>query len=156
MQDISLFGRPAATSDRFDFAGGEYRFNGERSLLGLWNAELKDIYRQQYLQLQHSQPLGDWLLGANLGGFRGRDAGSARAGKLDNRTVSALFSARYGLHTLYLGLQKVSGDDGWMRVNGTSGGTLANDSYNASYDNPGERSWQQATTSTSLASAYPA
>ncbi|EIU1658168.1 OprD family porin [Pseudomonas aeruginosa] len=142
MQDISLFGRPAATSDRFDFAGGEYRFNGERSLLGLWNAELKDIYRQQYLQLQHSQPLGDWLLGANLGGFRGRDAGSARAGKLDNRTVSALFSARYGLHTLYLGLQKVSGDDGWMRVNGTSGGTLANDSYNASYDNPGERSWQ--------------
>ncbi|WP_241357407.1 OprD family outer membrane porin, partial [Escherichia coli] len=27
-------------------------------------------------------------------------------------------------------------------VNGTSGGTLANDSYNASYDNPGERSWQ--------------
>lgn len=141
MQDMSLFGRPAATSDRFDFAGGEYRFNGERSLLGLWNAELKDIYRQQYLQLQHSQPLGDWLLGANLGGFRGRDAGSARAGKLDNRTVSALFSARYGLHTLYLGLQKVSGDDGWMRVNGTSGGTLANDSYNASYDNPGERSW---------------
>ncbi|MBG7424348.1 OprD family porin [Pseudomonas aeruginosa] len=142
MQDMSLFGRPAATSDRFDFAGGEYRFNGERSLLGLWNAELKDIYRQQYLQLQHSQPLGDWLLGANLGGFRGRDAGSARAGKLDNRTVSALFSARHGLHTLYLGLQKVSGDDGWMRVNGTSGGTLANDSYNASYDNPGERSWQ--------------
>ncbi len=67
MQDMSLFGRPAATSDRFDFAGGEYRFNGERSLLGLWNAELKDIYRQQYLQLQHSQPLGDWLLGANLG-----------------------------------------------------------------------------------------
>ena len=48
MQDMSLFGRPAATSDRFDFAGGEYRFNGERTLLGLWNAELKDIYRQQY------------------------------------------------------------------------------------------------------------
>ena len=80
MQDISLFGRPAATSDRFDFAGGEYRFNNERSLLRLWNAELKDIYRQQYLQ-PHSQPLGDWLPGANLGGFRGRDAGSARAGK---------------------------------------------------------------------------
>jgi hypothetical protein len=29
-----------------------------------------------------------------------------------------------------------------MRVNGTSGGTLANDSYNASYDNAKERSWQ--------------
>ena len=41
----------------------------------------------------------------------------------------------------YVGLQKVSGDT-WMRVNGTSGGTLANDSYNASFDNAEERSWQ--------------
>ncbi|MDV7214310.1 OprD family outer membrane porin, partial [Azotobacter beijerinckii] len=30
----------------------------------------------------------------------------------------------------------------WLRVNGTSGGTLANDSYNSSYDNARERSWQ--------------
>ncbi|PTT96283.1 outer membrane porin, OprD family, partial [Pseudomonas sp. HMWF031] len=30
----------------------------------------------------------------------------------------------------------------WMRVNGTSGGTLANDSYNNSYDNAREKSWQ--------------
>jgi hypothetical protein len=29
-----------------------------------------------------------------------------------------------------------------MRVNGTSGGTLANDSYNSSYDNAKEKSWQ--------------
>ena len=29
-----------------------------------------------------------------------------------------------------------------MRVNGTSGGTLANDSFNNSYDNAEERSWQ--------------
>jgi hypothetical protein len=29
-----------------------------------------------------------------------------------------------------------------MRVNGTSGGTLANDSFNSSYDNAKERSWQ--------------
>jgi hypothetical protein len=29
-----------------------------------------------------------------------------------------------------------------MRVNGSSGGTLANDSYNSSYDNAQERSWQ--------------
>ncbi|NWD03246.1 outer membrane porin, OprD family, partial [Pseudomonas sp. P7779] len=42
----------------------------------------------------------------------------------------------------YIGLQKLSGDSAWMRVNGTSGGTLANDSYNASYDNAKEKSWQ--------------
>lgn len=46
------------------------------------------------------------------------------------------------MHTLYLGLPKVSGDSAWMRVNGASGGTLANDSYNASFDNAGERYWQ--------------
>lgn len=69
MEDMSLFTRPAFTSDRFNFAGGEYRFNHDRTLVGLWNAQLKDIYQQQYLQLQHSQPLGDWVLGANIGYF---------------------------------------------------------------------------------------
>lgn len=142
MEDMSLFNRPAFTSDRFNFVGGEYRLNGDRTLLGLWNAQLKDIYQQQYLQLQHSQPLGDWVLGANIGYFWGKEDGSARAGDLDNRTFSGLFSAKNGANTFYLGLQKVMGEDEWFRVNGTSGGTLANDSYNASYESAKERSWQ--------------
>ncbi|MDH0289584.1 OprD family porin [Pseudomonas sp. GD04087] len=142
MQDMSLFNRPAFTSDRFNFAGGEYRFNGDRTLVGLWGAQLKDIYQQQYLQLQHSQPLGNWVLGANIGYFWGKEDGSAKAGDLDNRTFSGMFSARYGASTFYLGLQKVMGKDEWFRVNGTSGGTLANDSYNASYESAKERSWQ--------------
>lgn len=142
MQDMSLFNRPAFTSDRFNFAGGEYRFNGDRTLVGLWSAELKDIYQQQYLQLQHSQPLDGWVLGANIGYFWGKEDGSAKAGDLDNRTFSGMFSAKYGASTFYLGLQKVMGEDEWFRVNGTSGGTLANDSYNASYENAKERSWQ--------------
>ncbi len=142
MDDLSFNGRPAATSDRFNFAGGEYTFNDKRTLVGLWNAQLKDVYQQQYLNLQHSQPVGDWTLAANLGYFIGKEDGSQRAGDLDNRTASALLSARYQGHTFYVGLQKVSGDDAWFRVNGTSGGTLANDSYNASFDNAKERSWQ--------------
>lgn len=142
MEDMSLSGRPTATSDRFNFAGGEYRFNENRTLLGVWNAELKDIYEQQYLQIQHSQPVGDWVLGANLGYFWGSEDGSARLGSLDNRTASGLFSARYGGSTFYVGLQKVSGDNGWMRVNGTAGSSLANDSFSSSYDNANERSWQ--------------
>ncbi|TBU96376.1 OprD family porin [Phytopseudomonas dryadis] len=139
MEDLAYGG---AASDRFNFAGGEYKFNQERTLIGLWTAELKDIYSQQYLQLLHSQPLGDWTLGANLGYFQGDDDGSAKAGRLDNKAYSGLFSAQYGNNTFYLGLQKISGDTGWMRVAGTSGGTLANDSYNASYDNAREKSWQ--------------
>ena len=142
MSDMSMFGKAAFTSDRFNFQGGEYVFNEKRTQIGLWNAELKDIYSQQYLNLTHSQPLGDWTLGANLGFFYGKDDGSARAGELDNKTWSGMFSARYGGNTFYVGLQKLTGDSAWMRVNGTSGGTLANDSYNASYDNAHERSWQ--------------
>lgn len=142
MEDMFMLGKAAFTSDRFNFVGGEYTFNEKRTLIGAWNAQLKDIYQQQYLQIVHSEPLGDWTLGANLGYFWGREDGSARAGDLDNRTVSALLSARNGGSTFYIGLQKLTGDDGWMRVNGTSGGTLANDSYNNSYDNAREKSWQ--------------
>ena len=142
MNDMSMNGKAAFTSDRFNFQGGEYAFNDKRTQVGLWNAQLKDIYSQQFLNLTHSQPLGDWTLGANLGFFYGKEDGSARAGNMDNKTWSGLFSAKYGSHTLYLGLQKLTGDTAWMRVNGTSGGTLANDSYNSSYDNAKEKSWQ--------------
>ncbi|WP_426205555.1 OprD family porin [Pseudomonas sp. TWP3-1] len=142
MSDMSMTGKAGFTSDRFNFQGGEYAFNEKRTQIGLWNAELEDIYSQQYVNLTHSQPLGDWTLGANLGFFYGKDDGSARAGELDNKTWSGMLSARYAGHTFYVGLQKLTGDSAWMRVNGTSGGTLANDSYNASYDNAQERSWQ--------------
>ncbi|WP_339479624.1 OprD family porin [Pseudomonas fluorescens] len=142
MEDMSMNGRGAFTSDRFNFGGGEYAFNDKRTQVGVWYAELTDIYQQQYFNLSHSQPIGDWTLGANLGFFTGKEDGSAQAGDLDNKTAFALLSAKYGGNTFYIGLQKLGGDDAWMRVNGTSGGTLANDSYNASYDNAKERSWQ--------------
>lgn len=67
MSDMSMFGKAAFTSDRFNFQGGEYVFNEKRTQIGVWNAELKDIYSQQYVNLIHSQPIGDWTLGANLG-----------------------------------------------------------------------------------------
>ncbi|WP_454876257.1 OprD family porin [Pseudomonas farris] len=142
MEDMSMNGRGAFTSDRFNFGGGEYAFNEKRTQVGVWYAELSDIYQQQYFNLSHSQPMGDWTLGANLGYFIGKEDGSALAGDLDNKTAFALLSAKYGGNTFYVGLQKLTGDSAWMRVNGTSGGTLANDSYNASYDNAKERSWQ--------------
>ncbi|MFC3939577.1 outer membrane porin, OprD family [Pseudomonas gingeri NCPPB 3146 = LMG 5327] len=142
MTDMYMQGKTAFTSDRFNFAGGEYSFNDKRTMVGLWNAQLKDIYRQQYVNLVHSQPLGDWTLGANLGFFYGKEDGSALAGDLENKTWSGMFSARHGGNTFYVGLQKLTGDSAWMRVNGTSGGTLANDSYNNSYDNAREKSWQ--------------
>ncbi len=142
MEDMSLNGRGAFLSDRFNFGGGEYAFNEKRTQIGLWYAQLEDIYNQKFINVLHSQPIGDVTLGANLGYFWGEEDGNKLAGDLDNKTAYALLSAKYKGNTLYVGLQKVSGDDGWFRVNGTSGGTLANDSYNASYDNAKEKSWQ--------------
>ncbi|AWY44080.1 outer membrane porin, OprD family [Pseudomonas putida] len=142
MEDMSMNGKAAFTSDRFNFGGGEYTFNDKRTTVGLWYDELKDIYQQQYFSLSHSQPLGDWTLGANLGFFTGKENGASLAGDMDNKTAFGLLSAKIGGNTFYVGLQKLTGDTAWMRVNGASGGTLANDSFNSSYDNPQEHSWQ--------------
>ena len=130
-----------ATSDRFNFIGGEYTFN-EKTKVGLWHARLEDIYQQSYAQVLHVQPLGENLaLTANLGYFTGKDEGSALAGDLDNKTYSGLFGLQAGANTFYVGLQKVSGNQ-WMRVNGTGGASVANDSFNSAYDAADERSWQ--------------
>ncbi len=142
MDDLFMAGRPGATSDRLDILGGEYQFNDKATLVGVWHSDLRDIYKQQYYNLAHRQAVGGWTLGANLGYFVGKDSGRSLAGDMDNRTGSLMLSARTGGHTFYLGLQKVSGDTGWMRVNGTAGTSLANDSFNSSYDNAHERSWQ--------------
>ncbi|MGE8178598.1 OprD family porin [Pseudomonas fluorescens] len=142
MGDMFMNGTPAFTSDRFNFGGGEYRFNDKHTQVGVWYSQLADIYQQQFFNLVHTQPLGDWTLGANTGYFIGKEDGSELAGKLDNKAVFALLSAKVGGNTFFVGLQKMTGDNAWMRVNGTSGGTLANDSYNSSYDNAQERSWQ--------------
>ncbi|VVN11572.1 Porin-like protein NicP [Pseudomonas fluorescens] len=142
MEDLSMNGKAAFTSDRFNFGGGEYTFNDKRTTVGVWYDELKDIYQQQYINLTHSQALGDWTLGANVGLFIGKEDGAAIAGDMDNKTAFGLFSAKLGGNTFYLGLHKLTGDSAWMRVNGASGGTLANDSYNSSFDNAQERSWQ--------------
>jgi len=128
--------------DDFNFAGGEYRFNGNNTMVGVWHARLEDIYKQSYVQLTHSQPVGDWVLGANLGYVTGKDEGAAKAGKLDNKVYQGALTAKTGNNTFMVAYQKMGGDTKFMRVDGTSGGTLVNDGFTNSYDAPNERSWQ--------------
>jgi len=147
MEDMAIAGTNPKTSkaksDDFDFAAVEYNFNNKLTTLGVWYARLEDIYKQRYFQLQHKQPLSEGLsLNANIGYFDGEEDGKALAGQLDNKVFSGLFWLTAGNQKFYLGLQRVSGDTKWLRVNGSSGGTLANDGYNSSHDNARERSWQ--------------
>lgn len=106
MQDLSAWAAPGVTSDGFNYAGAEYRFNQQRTLIGAWHSQLEDIYQQSYFNLLHSQRVGEWTLGANLGYFIDRDDGQARIGDIQSRTGYALLSASYSGHTLYLGLQR--------------------------------------------------
>ncbi|UYZ83930.1 OprD family porin [Entomomonas sp. E2T0] len=131
-----------AASDRFNFSGIEYNFNDNKSQAGAWFAQLKDVYKQGYFSFKHEQQLGSWQLRANTGYFIGKEDGNKKAGELDNKVLFGLFSAHYNHHTFYVGLQRLTGDSAWMRVTGSSGGTLANDSFANSYDNPQEKSWQ--------------
>ncbi|WP_139834835.1 OprD family porin [Pseudomonas sp. B15(2017)] len=142
MEAMFMAGRAKVTSDRFNFGGVEYQFNEKNTQAGVWYSELVDIYQQRYFNLTHSQQTGNWVLGANLGYFTGKENGKALAGDLENRAWSAMLSAKIGAHTFYLGGQRMFGDNAWMRVNGTAGTSLANDSYNSSYDAAQERSWQ--------------
>lgn len=147
MEDMALFGTDPKTSkaksDDFNFAGLEYSFNNKLTTLGAWYARLEDIYKQRYFQIQHKQPLGENLsLNANVGYYDGEDDGKALAGKLDNKVFSGLFWLATGNQKFYIGLQRVSGDSKWLRMNGSHGSMLANDGFNTSHDNARERSWQ--------------
>ncbi|ALN17831.1 OprD family porin [Ectopseudomonas mendocina] len=128
--------------DDFNFAGGEYRFNGNNTMIGVWHARLEDVYKQSYVQLTHSQPVGDWVLGANLGYVNGKEEGAAKAGKLDNKVYQGALTAKTGNNSFMVAYQRLSGDTKFMRIDGASGGTLVNDGFTNSYDNPEERSWQ--------------
>ena len=136
-------GSPTISGDHYNFVGAEYTFNDKRTMVGAWYGQLEDIYHQKYFQLLHSQPITDNITaGANLGYFIGDTDGSGLAGDQDNRTMSGLFSLKVGFNTFYVGLQKVMGEANWQRIAGTSGGTLANDSYGWSYELKDEKSWQ--------------
>ena len=139
---FSLSSTQVFKSSAFDFAGGEYRFNDNRTMVGAWRAELQDVYQQNYLQLTHSQPVGDWVLGANLGYFNGKEDGAAKAGDLDNKVYQGSFSAKTGNNTFTAAYQQLRGDTKFLRIDGASGGSLVNDGFTASFDNPEERSWQ--------------
>lgn len=112
------------------------------SARGVWHARLEDVYQQSYVQLTHSQAVGDWVLGANLGYVAGKEEGAAKAGNLDNKVYQGALTAKTGNNSFMVAYQKLSGDTKFMRIDGASGGTLVNDGFTNSYDNLEERSWQ--------------
>jgi hypothetical protein len=131
----------AATSDAFNYAGGDYAFNAGRTTASAWYAQLEDIYDQRFLGLKHSQPVGTWTLGANLGFYDSAEDGKQLLGEIDNQALFALLSARHGGHTFYLGYQAMFGDDAFPRVFANVS-PLGNEVPTFEFASADERSWQ--------------
>lgn len=130
-----------ADSDAFNYLGGDYAFNNNRTSVSLWHGQLKDIYAQDFVGFKHSQPIGSWVLGANLGYYDARQDGDQLLGKIDNQAFFSLLSAKRGGHTFYLGYQAMYGDSAFPRVfaNITP---LGNEVPTYEFAYTDERSWQ--------------
>ncbi|AEV62896.1 OprD family porin [Pseudomonas ogarae] len=130
-----------ADSDAFNYLGGDYSFNSSRTSVSLWHGQLKDIYAQDFIGFKHSQPMGDWVLGANLGYYDASEDGSEMLGKIDNQAFFSLLSAKRGGHTFYVGYQAMYGDSAFPRVfaNVTP---LGNEVPTYEFAYTDERSWQ--------------
>lgn len=140
-QDLFIDGRAFATSDRYNYLGGEYRFNQERTMVGLWGAQLEDIYRQRYIQFTHKQPVGAWTLGANVGLLDSEEEGQAKAGQIDNRSFYTALSAGVGGHTLMAAWQRMYGDDGTIWLSPTTT-VLPSDIQVRNFASAEEKAWQ--------------
>ncbi|MFW0756195.1 OprD family porin [Pseudomonas sp. H11T01] len=129
------------SSDGFNYAGADYAFNDKRTSVSAWYGQLEDIYNQRFLGLKHSEPFGDWTLGANLGYYDSKEDGKKLLGTIDNRTFFSLLSAKHGGHTFYLGYQGMYGDSAFPRVfaNITP---LGNEVPTYEFAFTDERSWQ--------------
>jgi hypothetical protein len=111
-------GYGAASSDAFDFAGGTYAISPQLAA-SYYYGKLDDIYRQQFAGLVHSLPLpGGFSLKSDLRYFDSRGDGAARAGRIDNRNLNAMFSLSQGGHRISAAFQRMSGSSTFPFLNG--------------------------------------
>ncbi|ANI14709.1 porin [Pseudomonas citronellolis] len=105
-----------ASSDAFNYLGGDYQFDNGHTLVSGWYAQLKDIYRQSYVGMKHKATLGPWSLAANLGLYDSIEDGEHLIGNVDNRALHGMLSAGRTGHTLSLGYQRMFGETAFPRV----------------------------------------
>lgn len=108
----------AAEADHLTFAGARYDFT-ERFTGTYYAAELDDIYRQHFFNLQAVQPLGEnSSLTADLRLMISDDTGAANAGKIDNQAWNGMVAYSLGGHKLSLAYQQMNGDTGYAYIDG--------------------------------------
>lgn len=108
----------SATSDAFDFAGGSYAINPQLAV-SYYYGNLENIYRQHFVGLVHSTPLGKgFSLRTDLRYFDSRGDGEKRTGEIDNRNFNGIVGLSHGGHRVSAGWQIQSGDSRFPSLNG--------------------------------------
>ena len=123
------------------YVGGDYQVNKDLSLRA-YHAEVADLYQQNTLALLHTLQVGEGTLTTDLRSFFSDEDGSAKAGKVDNRNLSALFGYRFGGHRLSLGYMHSSGDTATPYVSGTELMGMSELTMSSDFLNAKERTWQ--------------
>lgn len=130
-----------AESNKFMFAGGDYKFTPELTLR-YYHAQLDDIYKQDFLGAVHQLDLGQGSLRTDLRYFISNEHGQARAGAVDNRNLGVFFSYGLGSHTLGAGYMKLTGDTAMPYIAGSEPLVHTEGALSAEFLNPDERVWQ--------------
>ncbi|WP_409286102.1 OprD family porin [Pseudomonas protegens] len=130
-----------ASTSHLAYLGGDYQVNKALSLRA-YHAEVADLYQQDTLALLHNLPLGDGVLSSDLRSFLSREDGSAKAGRVDNRNLSALFGYKFGGHRVSLGYMHSSGDTATPYISGTELMGMSELTMSSDFLNAKERTWQ--------------
>ncbi len=138
LQDIGA--TVGGTSDRFNYLGGTYKVDAISSTLGLWRAELNNVYAQNLINLIVTKPVGGITLGANLAYFDTSDHGNQTLA-IDHKMKSLMLSAGAGAHTFRLGFQHSDGDTSFPYLS-QNNPYLANYVQILDFARADERSWQ--------------
>ena len=132
--------KPGASSERFDFYGGDYRWTDSLTLR-LIHAELQDIYTQDFFGVLHTLPLGMGRFKSDVRVFNSRDDGQAKAGKVDNLNVGGMFSYLWSGHSLGIGYMQQFGDTAFPYIAGGEPVVLSDGTMSADFVNPKQRTW---------------
>ncbi|BCQ69659.1 porin [Pseudomonas sp. Eqa60] len=130
-----------ASTSHLAYLGGDYQVNKDLGLRA-YHAQVADLYQQDTLALLHNLPLGDGVLSSDLRSFFSREDGSAKAGRVDNRNLSALFGYKFGGHRVSLGYMHSSGDTATPYISGTELMGMSELTMSSDFLNAKERTWQ--------------
>ncbi|WP_028696396.1 OprD family porin [Pseudomonas cremoricolorata] len=129
-------------SDHLNWAGGTWSGTDAFSA-SLYSAELKDIWRQHYLNLEYTYVVNDQLsLNPGLNLYRTEDTGKSLLGDIDNTTFSLHLIVAAGAHSVTAAYQRVNGDTPFDYINQGDSVFLDNSRMYSDFNGPHERSWK--------------